>query len=201
MRLRKPLDSRNVRVPHTRTPAIIGTARFPVIHGPMRAAPLWHARIGRWVTGLAIAPSAPSVHPFTGGLAYRSAESRPAQRHESATRCSNRSSHYGVPAVHWELGNDAHSYGRSLCRWTLPAQHACPHMAQADRGQIDLPARERQLSGNPKYSLVWLHPANCRHSRNFPKAAVELEPTPESGRSWRLPCFWAERQDRGQCGH
>jgi len=33
------------------TPATISTARFPVIHGPMRAAPLWHARIGRWVTG------------------------------------------------------------------------------------------------------------------------------------------------------
>lgn len=32
------------------TPEAIIAARFPVIHGSIRAAPLWHARIGRWVT-------------------------------------------------------------------------------------------------------------------------------------------------------
>jgi len=51
MRPRNPLDSRIDCEPEMGTPATISTARFPVIHGPMRAAPLWHARIGRWVTG------------------------------------------------------------------------------------------------------------------------------------------------------
>ena len=36
---------------------------FPVIHGPMRAAPLWRARIGRSVTGFAIATSPPRIRP------------------------------------------------------------------------------------------------------------------------------------------
>jgi len=46
----KTLDGRNDYAPESGTPATISTARFPVIHGPMRAAPHWHARIGRWVT-------------------------------------------------------------------------------------------------------------------------------------------------------
>lgn len=53
MRPRNPLDSRIDCEPEMGTPVTISTARFPVIHGPMRAAPLWHARIGRWVTGAA----------------------------------------------------------------------------------------------------------------------------------------------------
>ncbi len=62
MRPRKPLNSRNECEPHTRTPAIISAATFPVIHGPMRAAPLWHARIGRWVTGAAPTALCAGVH-------------------------------------------------------------------------------------------------------------------------------------------
>ena len=50
MRPRKPLDSGNDCEPESRTPATISTARLPVIHGPMRAAPICHARIGRGVT-------------------------------------------------------------------------------------------------------------------------------------------------------
>ena len=50
MRLRKPIANTKHLVLGGGTPAAISAARFLVIHGPMRAAPLWHARIGRWVT-------------------------------------------------------------------------------------------------------------------------------------------------------
>jgi len=58
MRPRKHLDGGNDCEPEMGTPTTISAARFPVIHGPMRAAPLWHARIGRWVTG-AVCGSSP----------------------------------------------------------------------------------------------------------------------------------------------
>ena len=50
MRLRIPIDTGKDLVLGSGMPAAIIAVRFPVIHGPMRAAPLWHARIGRWVT-------------------------------------------------------------------------------------------------------------------------------------------------------
>ena len=51
MRPRKPIDNgKNLGI-ESDTPAAIGGAEFPVIHGPMRAAPVWHGRCGRSVTG------------------------------------------------------------------------------------------------------------------------------------------------------
>lgn len=68
MRPRKPLDCRNDYEPESGgTTAIISASRLPVIHSPMRAAPLWHARIGRWVTGAVCGSSSESTDRPSAG--------------------------------------------------------------------------------------------------------------------------------------
>jgi hypothetical protein len=54
--------------------ASLEQADYAVIHGPMRAAPLWYARFGRWVTraGLSIDSKAAEQNQASMSMANRS---------------------------------------------------------------------------------------------------------------------------------
>ena len=163
MRPRKTSDSAENSVSGRGSDIDADAVSFPVIHGPMRAAPLWHAWIGRWVTGLAITTSAhhdPLTALFSAWLGVSPRRIEASARRRIRDQVLDHSASLGSLQFIGSFQAKAHSCGRSHLPVATPRSARLPAFSTwAALGQVDLLVRERQLSGNLRRRRVRLHPA------------------------------------------